>query len=123
LTLPTEPWVLKPLRAALRRWMREAGANDEEVFQLVVAAGEACSNAMRHPGGPRPRRFHLDGDRNGHIRIAVRDRGRWRDPTGRRTGGRGLDLIQGFVDDVDIVKGPPETVVSMTRTLMNPRTV
>jgi GAF domain-containing protein/anti-sigma regulatory factor (Ser/Thr protein kinase) len=119
LSLPTEPWVLKPLRAALRRWMREAGANEEEVFQMLVAAGEACANTMRHPGG-RVRRFVLDGDRNGQIRLSVRDRGRWRESNGRTSGGRGLTLIDGFVDHLDIVKGPPETVVSMSRRLMDP---
>jgi anti-sigma regulatory factor (Ser/Thr protein kinase) len=90
------------------------------VFELLVAATEACTNAIRHPGGAHLRRFHLDGDRNGGIRISVRDRGRWREASGPKPGGRGLGLIRGFVDDVEITKGPPETVVSMVRKLSSP---
>ena len=119
LTLPTDPWILRPLRSAMRRWLVEAGATPDEAYHLLVATTEACANAIRHPGGPRLRRFELNATRNGRIQIEVRDRGRWRTSKIKGSGGRGLKLIDELVDDVKITKGPPETIVSISHRLAN----
>jgi GAF domain-containing protein/anti-sigma regulatory factor (Ser/Thr protein kinase) len=120
LTLPADPWILRPLRSALRRWLTEAGATPDEMFRVLVATSEACANAIRHPGGRRNGEFDVDADRNGRIRISVTDRGRWRASTGRGSGGRGLKLMHELIDDVSITKGPPETIVSLTHRLSDP---
>jgi serine phosphatase RsbU (regulator of sigma subunit)/anti-sigma regulatory factor (Ser/Thr protein kinase) len=117
LTLPTDPWILRPLRSAMRRWLIEAGATPEEAFKVLVATTEACANAIRHPAGPRKRKFELNAERNGRIHIEVKDSGRWRPSNGLRSGGRGLKLISDLVDEVRITKGPPETIVSMNHGL------
>lgn len=113
LRLPTDPWILRPLRSAMRRWLLEAGATADEASNILVATTEACANAIRHPAGPRMRTFELHAERNSRIRVDVKDRGRWRESNGSRTGGRGLKLIDDLVDEVQITKGPPETIVSM----------
>jgi GAF domain-containing protein/anti-sigma regulatory factor (Ser/Thr protein kinase) len=112
LSLPARPGSLQPLRGVLRRWLREGGASEEEVFDVLVATGEACANAIRHAPAPGEA-FELDGHRDGVVRITVRNRGRWREPLLSGDGGRGLSIMDEFMDDVTITKGPPETVVSM----------
>jgi len=116
LSLPARPGALQPLRGVLRRWLQEGGASEEEVFDVLVAAGEACANAIRHaPATGEEFEFH--GHRDGDVRITVRNRGRWREPLHPCDGGRGLSIINEFMDDVTIIEGPPETVVSMWRAL------
>ena len=121
LTLPSDPWILKPLRSAFRRWLHEAGATSDESFRVLVAASEACANAIRHPGGVRRGTFEVTANRNGQIHISVTDQGRWRANNGRGSGGRGLKLMEALIDDVQITKGPPKTIVSLTHRLTGAR--
>jgi serine phosphatase RsbU (regulator of sigma subunit)/anti-sigma regulatory factor (Ser/Thr protein kinase) len=116
LSLPARPGALQPLRGVLRRWLLEGGASEEEVFDVLVAAGEACANAIRHaPANGEQFEFH--GHRDGDVRITVRNRGGWREARPPGDGGRGLSIMNEFMDDVTITEGPPETVVSMWRAL------
>jgi anti-sigma regulatory factor (Ser/Thr protein kinase) len=52
----------------------------------------------------------------GHVEIRVRDRGSWRE---RRdgVGGRGLPIIEAYVDDLEITRSPAGTEVRMRRRL------
>jgi anti-sigma regulatory factor (Ser/Thr protein kinase) len=110
LSLPADPLILRPLRSTLRRWLREVGASDEETLAILVATGEACANVIRHASAER---FQLAAVRNGDIRVEVRDRGRWRESSARGSGGRGLNIMEELMDEVEVRRGPPETVVSM----------
>jgi anti-sigma regulatory factor (Ser/Thr protein kinase) len=117
LTLRAEPESLAPMRRALSRWLRAAGASDAETYELLVACGEACSNAIAHAYPPGEASFvvsarHADGD----VEISVRDFGSWRDPR-RGSQGRGLRLIDELMDSVDVDRGKAGTVVRMRRRL------
>ena len=50
------------------------------------------------------------------MRIAVRDRGGWRD-TSSEDRGRGLPLMRALMDDVDIEQRPTGSTVVLRRTL------
>ncbi|HYH49885.1 MAG TPA: SpoIIE family protein phosphatase, partial [Acidimicrobiia bacterium] len=116
LSLPARPGTLKPLRSVLRRWLREAGANDEEIFDVLVATGEACANVVRH-APPTGGSFELDVRRDSDVCITVRNEGGWRQRRDRGDGGRGLLIMDELMDEVIITKGPPETVITMRRSL------
>ena len=109
-SLPTQPGILKPLRSALRRWLEGVGLSEEETLNVLVATGEAAANAIRHTTADR---FEIVAEQNGAIRVEIRDRGRWRESTGSGSGGRGLMIMQELMDDVQVVKGPPETIVTL----------
>jgi anti-sigma regulatory factor (Ser/Thr protein kinase) len=116
LTLPRDPTVLAPLRSTVRRWLAAGGASEQEVYEIVVAIGEACANAVQHAVGPAPSRFDVRGWLDGEVKIAIRDHGRWRAP--RNTGGgRGLSIMRSFMDDVDVRTGDDGTEVTMRRRL------
>lgn len=115
--LPAEPHVLGRARQTLRRWLREAGADAQEIHDVVLACGEACANAIQHAYGAREGyvEVHLDMDQ-GEVRVTVRDSGSWRS-TAPPGGGRGMELMRGMMDEVAVERGPEGTVVRMRRKL------
>jgi GAF domain-containing protein/anti-sigma regulatory factor (Ser/Thr protein kinase) len=117
--LPADPSALAPLRATLRRWLAAAGASEEERYEILVACGEACTNAIRHGTGGASGEFEVDAELNGDVVIAVRDHGRWRSPRAG-VGGRGLSIIEHYVDEVDVVRSATGTEVRMRRRLGRP---
>jgi GAF domain-containing protein/anti-sigma regulatory factor (Ser/Thr protein kinase) len=117
LRVPAQPGVLAPLRATLRRWLAQAGASETESYELVTACGEACTNAIRHASGPVRSDFEVEAAVvDGDVQIRVRDRGTWREPRGG-VGGRGLPIIEAYVDELDVVRTPSGTEVRMRRRL------
>jgi serine phosphatase RsbU (regulator of sigma subunit)/anti-sigma regulatory factor (Ser/Thr protein kinase) len=119
LRMPTTPAVLGPLRATLRRWLAEGGVEDPEAFEILTAAGEACANAVQH-GGLTATSFAVDAELGEEVRIEVSDDGRWREarPSG---GGRGLDIMKQFMDEVALERTSRRTRVVMRRRLCVPK--
>jgi anti-sigma regulatory factor (Ser/Thr protein kinase)/putative methionine-R-sulfoxide reductase with GAF domain len=120
LQLPATPRQLAPVRQRLRLWLQAQGASEEECTAIVLAAGEACANAIEHAYGPARETFVVRARRNGPaVELMVSDHGRWREP--RSTGrGRGLDIMQRTMEDVEVERGDLGTTVLMKRTLADP---
>ncbi|HUR49442.1 MAG TPA: SpoIIE family protein phosphatase [Acidimicrobiales bacterium] len=116
LQLPSETNVLGSLRATLRRWLEAAGASDQETFELLVACGEAATNAIRHASGPGGGQFEVEAELDGDVVVTVRDHGRWRNRRGA-IGGRGLPIIESYVDTLEVERGSNGTEVRMRRRL------
>ena len=117
LQVPAQPGALAPLRSTLRRWLTQAGASDTEVYEILTACGEACTNAIRHASGPMGLPFEVEAEVvDGAVDIRVTDRGRWRERRGD-VGGRGLPIIEAYVDQLDIDPSPSGTEVRMRRRL------
>lgn len=117
LTLPANPESLAPMRRSVGRWLRAAGASDVETYEILVACGEACSNAVAHAYPPGEASYSLETQRAGEgVEVRVRDHGRWREPAAGSPG-RGLVLIETLVDRLEIDRGQTGTVVSMWRRL------
>jgi GAF domain-containing protein/anti-sigma regulatory factor (Ser/Thr protein kinase) len=115
LTLPRQPDVIRALRTTLRRQLRQAGASEQEQFEILVAAGEACANAIQH-AGPASSTFDFDSFVGDEVRIVVRDHGRWREQR-PSDGGRGLSIMNHFMDHVDVTRTGDGTEVSLRRML------
>jgi PAS domain S-box-containing protein len=114
---PTAPESLAAMRGLLRRWLRHAGATDQEVAEVVTACGEAATNAIEHAGAAGETPFEVEGRlRAGKVSITVRDRGEWRPPR-KGDQGRGLSLMRALMDGVRVSPGPDGTTVRLRRAL------
>jgi serine phosphatase RsbU (regulator of sigma subunit)/anti-sigma regulatory factor (Ser/Thr protein kinase) len=120
-SLAAEPESLIRMRRVLGRWLRVVGADDATTYELLVACGEACANAVAHayPAGEASPYVLKARRRDGAVELEVRDFGRWRAP--RVTSkGRGLRLISRLVDELDIDRSASGTAVRMRRMVRAP---
>jgi anti-sigma regulatory factor (Ser/Thr protein kinase) len=118
LVVPALPWLLKDIRMAMRRWLLAVGAAPHAVADLLVAVGEACTNAVEHAYGPD------GGTVTVHLELqppdvlaTVRDAGRWR-PRGDDHQGRGTQFMHNCSDELRIDHGPTGTNVLIRRRLV-----
>ena len=120
LTLAAEPETLSYMRRVLGRWLRAAGANDAETYEILVACGEACANAVTHayPAGDTASYAVEACRRDGAVEIEVRDSGSWRARVGSE--GRGLRLISELADEVAVDRSATGTAVRMRRAVRAP---
>jgi GAF domain-containing protein/anti-sigma regulatory factor (Ser/Thr protein kinase) len=117
LRLPADPAVLAAIRQTLRRWLREVGADDDEVGAITLACGEACANAIEHAYPPVDSSFELEAFAGkGVVELTVRDMGRWREPRGENRG-RGLTIIEAIMDELEVKPTKEGTEVLMRRRL------
>jgi serine phosphatase RsbU (regulator of sigma subunit)/anti-sigma regulatory factor (Ser/Thr protein kinase) len=114
---PAERSVLASVRQLLRRWLESRGASAEEIYDIVVACQEACANAVEHAYRPGRHSFELNAtDDDGRVRVTVRDEGQWRPPRGTHRG-RGVMMMRGLMDSVEIEHTDEGTTVVLERML------
>jgi serine phosphatase RsbU (regulator of sigma subunit)/anti-sigma regulatory factor (Ser/Thr protein kinase) len=114
---PAERSVLAGVRQLLRRWLEARGATVDEIYDIVVACQEACANAVEHAYRPGQHSFELDAAYDDErVRVTIRDHGSWRPPRGTHRG-RGVMMMRGLMDSVDIEHTDTGTVVVLERTL------
>ena len=117
LTFPADRGQLTPVRAALRTWLGRAGVSRRTIQDVLVAAGEACANAIEHghrdaPGQPIRLRAEATASR---LRLTVTDTGRWRatPPAADPLRGHGIALMRALMEQVTIEPGPAGTTVGL----------
>ena len=119
LRLPADREGLRQMRAQLGVWLSDLGAEPDLRNDVLLAAWEACANAVEHAQGPASATFSLHADRNGQmLRLRIADTGRWRAAaSGAADRGLGLPLMRGLMDRVDIVHDAGGTLVVLERRL------
>jgi serine phosphatase RsbU (regulator of sigma subunit)/integral membrane sensor domain MASE1 len=98
---PASPGELGQLRKEVRRWAGRNGIAEFVLDDLLIAVGEAASNAVRHayrdgPVGDFEVQLRLGDDR---IGVEVRDTGIWRQPDETPVPGLGIDIIRSVSTD------------------------
>jgi serine phosphatase RsbU (regulator of sigma subunit)/anti-sigma regulatory factor (Ser/Thr protein kinase) len=117
-----EAAALPQVRGDLRSWLNAHGLSEDAVREILVAASEACTNAIEHSGTDPRFPIRVNGDiTNGELRIVVQDFGRWKDTVPDPERGNGSILMQGLMDTFHVSPGPEGTTVRMTRSLMAAR--
>jgi anti-sigma regulatory factor (Ser/Thr protein kinase) len=118
LSLPAKPSSLASMRRAVAQWLRLAGASEAEVYEMLVASGEACANAVAHAHSAiSDAQFEVRAERDGpEVQIVISDAGSWRPPSDEGRG-RGLPLMRELMDEVKIEPGERGTTVTMRRRL------
>jgi FixJ family two-component response regulator/anti-sigma regulatory factor (Ser/Thr protein kinase)/putative methionine-R-sulfoxide reductase with GAF domain len=115
LTLPAEPEALITARRALRNWLTEVGVDSDALYDITLATGEACTNAIEHAYAPGEASFDIEAVRGaGDVLVKVRDYGQWRPARGQNRG-RGLKLMETLMDGVEIRREESGTTVELRR--------
>jgi anti-sigma regulatory factor (Ser/Thr protein kinase) len=115
LRLPAEATSLGPLRDRLRRWLDAAGVDRREAADVLLAVGEAASNAVEHPLEPDPAAIvvSLRHAADGAATIEIRDHGRWDDAPSAPHRGRGMQIMRAIAGDVAVDRSPQGTTVTI----------
>jgi anti-sigma regulatory factor (Ser/Thr protein kinase) len=101
------------IRAAVREFLATTPLDDEHRFNVLVAVGEAVSNAIEHPRDRTDDLIEIEARIDDHeLVVSVRDAGRWkaRPPEPR---GRGIWLMRELVRDVRIEQDNGGTLVEI----------
>jgi serine phosphatase RsbU (regulator of sigma subunit)/anti-sigma regulatory factor (Ser/Thr protein kinase) len=115
---PAEIESIPVMRRLLSRWLDEAGASRSDIDDLVLAGAEAAANAIEHAYGLAPGVVELRArpTEDGGVKVAIRDFGTWRPARGTHRG-RGLQLMEGLTDDVDVTRSDEGTTIELSRRL------
>jgi anti-sigma regulatory factor (Ser/Thr protein kinase) len=116
LQVSTDPTLLGGVRREVARWLRAAGARQEEIELVQMACHEACSNAIEHGYGFGEGSFSIDAWVDaGRVILEVHDDGRWVDRGGQTLPyrGHGLPLIEKVMEAVEVSHGAGGTTVRM----------
>ena len=115
LQFPADGQELAPARRELRRWLQATSLDERARDDVLLAAGEACANAVEHAydGGTGTVELvaRIDGDA---VDLVVTDHGHWREPR-PSTRGRGIGIMRRLVDEVDVETGEDGTRVHLRR--------
>lgn len=122
LTLPSKGQNIALFRHFVGEFVRDCGFDENEVFDIVLAAGEACSNAYQH-GSP------LKSENNitvvckcarEALEIRIRDEGVFKKEASMTTDnndirGRGIMIMLSLMDKIEIDENTGGTTVSLVK--------
>ena len=113
--IPAQVAELHGVRRALVRWLDVQGAPPEVGAEVALAVHEAAANAVEHayPRGAGELMVRARHD-DGRFVVVVEDEGDWRPPSRTDQRGRGLTLMHGLMDDVEIVPSGPGSGTRVT---------
>jgi serine phosphatase RsbU (regulator of sigma subunit)/anti-sigma regulatory factor (Ser/Thr protein kinase)/CHASE3 domain sensor protein len=110
------PAAVGRVRERLRGWLDEFELSPDDQLSVLVAVGEACTNAVEHAyASGRPNLFRVEARREGNaITCCVTDTGAWKDNAARTARGNGLAIMRELMDDVVVVRRNNGTSVTLT---------
>ena len=112
---------LAPTRTALRAWLARLDRSDSLAQRLLLATGEALSNAVEHAygdGGTGAIDLTVADTGDGALAVTVSDDGRWSERESAPDRGRGLDVIATLGDDLRRISNEAGTTVSFRLAIM-----
>jgi anti-sigma regulatory factor (Ser/Thr protein kinase) len=118
--LPAIPASLAVIRAHLRTWLPTARVSPSAAADVLLAVGEAASNAVEHAVRGTARNVELEVTAcatNTGLALTVKDNGRWHAPRHSTQRGHGSRLMSALVDTVTVTPTPQGTTVEMRKEL------
>ncbi|WP_163803022.1 SpoIIE family protein phosphatase [Mycolicibacterium anyangense] len=117
--IPADAVHLAPARAALRSWLSSAGINYDQAQDVLVAAGEAVTNAIEHGyrGSDGHGTITLQAAAEvDQLRLTITDGGSWKpkDNPANSHRGRGIQIMRALMEDVDILPDTAGTTVRLS---------
>jgi anti-sigma regulatory factor (Ser/Thr protein kinase)/CheY-like chemotaxis protein len=117
--LTAAPAQIPVARSQLRHWLKTTSVVPQRESDILLAAGEAVTNAIEHGSRGEPRKtVSVEAFlRQETVVVSVSDTGRWAGDSSAslrsRRRGRGLTLMGGLADRVDTVRSPGGTRVTL----------
>jgi signal transduction histidine kinase/CheY-like chemotaxis protein len=118
--LPAAPANIPQARHRLHDWLTGVPVDPRRAVDILLATGEAVSNAIEHgSGGDSHRTVAIEAFVRGSTVIAtVSDTGRWSGDSSASQrslrGGRGLTMINGLADHVNTARTAHGTRITLT---------
>ncbi len=114
-TFSALPMAVPMVRRSLRRFLERLALDDDRIFAILTATGEAVANSVEHAYGGSPGIVRLRAQANGtSVIVSVEDEGSWKPVQRRDERGRGLPLMRALVDAVEIRTHHARTEVRLT---------
>jgi len=124
MTLDATIHTARAVRARLREWLTDIGADYSDISDVVHAISEFVENAVEHGYATEVSdgvvvEATLGGD--GNLRASVIDRGHWKDHrAGEQGRGRGLAMAEALVSHAHVTHGDDGTTATVTHRLSRP---
>jgi signal transduction histidine kinase/CheY-like chemotaxis protein len=118
--LPAAPMHIPEARHQLRHWLIGIGVDLGREADILLATGEAVTNAIDHGSGGDPlRTVSIEAFvRGATVTATISDTGQWSGDSSAsqrsRQGGRGLTIINGLADHVKTVRTAQGTRITLT---------
>jgi len=115
MNLDARPEAVGRVRERLRAWLDTLGLDPDDQLTVLVAVGEACTNAVEHAYGQNDRSvFRVEACREGaSIVCCITDAGAWKDNASRAARGNGLAIMRELMDEVVITRRPIGTAITL----------
>jgi serine/threonine-protein kinase RsbW len=108
------PERLAEVRAQVATWVGRFGLSGDTVDDIVLATHEALANVADHAYPDGDGEAELDASCvGGEVHVVVRDHGNWQAPRDSGWRGRGLVLIAGLAERVDVQRAEAGTCIAM----------
>jgi signal transduction histidine kinase/FixJ family two-component response regulator/anti-sigma regulatory factor (Ser/Thr protein kinase) len=117
--LPAAPVNIPEARHRLRDWLTGIALDPRRQADILLATGEAVTNAVEHgSGGDSLRTVSIEAFLRGHtVSATISDTGRWSGDSSASQrslqGGRGLTMINGLADHVKTVRTAHGTRITL----------
>ncbi|MEZ5101816.1 MAG: SpoIIE family protein phosphatase [Thermoleophilia bacterium] len=121
--LDPSPAAISVARTRLREWLLDSPVPQRLWQDVLLAAGEACTNAVEHAqvGGEQPARIALTASRTADdLTVRISNRGRWRQSSGDPARGFGIPIMRQTSEQVAIRTGARSTTVELSWGLERP---
>ncbi|ORA22469.1 hypothetical protein BST12_09775 [Mycobacterium angelicum] len=115
-TLPAAPKSLADIRSQLRRWLSTAAIDHAIAHKVLLAVGEATSNAVEHAGGPSDLPVKLTVTAQilaNQLTLTIDDTGQWRPAAASANRGHGMHVMEALVDTMQLRCGADGTSVEL----------
>ncbi len=112
LDLPADDAAVPAVLDALAEWLESMRVRDLDHIVVQHAVDELVSNVVDHAypagaGPPSEHRLTVDAEllQTGDVQVRFTDSGRWLPPTTGAGRGRGLPIVRGMVDRLEVAGG------------------
>jgi len=107
---------LAALRKEMRAWLAQLDLTEDEAYDVLLAVGEACANAVEHAYGSGDGPVEVVGVvGRAALEVTVSDRGTWIGPPSESQRGQGLLIMRALMDDVGLRVTGSGTSVTLGR--------